>query len=153
MLGSCRQLKEAQALGVTYTRREKGRIADLLRDIDADEAKPLYNYLHDMPGMEAAAIPVLPKGIIVGECAMPPVRASTPAAVPVRVPFSTIITSRAAARGYRRGRRGAIVRANYAQGIDHYFVTDDNFARNRNWEAILDRLIELQNQQGHLRSS
>ena len=24
-----------------------------------------------------------------------------------------------------------------------YFVTDDNFARNRNWESILDRLIEL----------
>jgi len=27
---------------------------------------------------------------------------------------------------------------------DHaFFVTDDNFARNKNWEAILDRLIAL----------
>ncbi len=25
----------------------------------------------------------------------------------------------------------------------HFFFTDDNFARNRNWEAIFDRLIEL----------
>jgi hypothetical protein len=37
----------------------------------------------------------------------------------------------------------AIVRSNAAQGITRFFVTDDNFARNRNWEPILDRLIEL----------
>ena len=36
-----------------------------------------------------------------------------------------------------------IVRANLAQGIHRYFVTDDNFARNRNWEAIFDRLAKL----------
>jgi hypothetical protein len=35
------------------------------------------------------------------------------------------------------------VRANAAQGVTRFFVTDDNFARNRNWEPILDRLIEL----------
>ena len=35
-----------------------------------------------------------------------------------------------------------------AQGISHYFVTDDNFARNRNWEAILDRLIDLRENKG-----
>jgi hypothetical protein len=29
------------------------------------------------------------------------------------------------------------------RGITRFFVTDDNFARNKNWEAILDRLIEL----------
>ena len=40
------------------------------------------------------------------------------------------------------------MRANYAQGINHYFVTDDNFARNRNWEAILDRLIDLRENKG-----
>ena len=36
-------------------------MADLIRDIASGEAKPVYNYLHDMPSMEAAAIPVLPK--------------------------------------------------------------------------------------------
>ena len=35
------------------------------------------------------------------------------------------------------------MRANVAQGITRFFVTDDNFARNRNWEPIFDRLIEL----------
>ena len=34
-----------------------------------------------------------------------------------------------------------IVRINYAQGLRSFFITDDNFARNKHWEAILDRLI------------
>src|SRR5262249_13247742 len=34
-----------------------------------------------------------------------------------------------------------------AQGITRFLVTDDNFARNRNWEAILDRLIKLRNEE------
>ncbi|RUV78483.1 radical SAM protein, partial [Mesorhizobium sp. M1A.F.Ca.IN.020.32.1.1] len=36
-----------------------------------------------------------------------------------------------------------LVRMNWAQGVHRFFITDDNFARNRNWEAIFDRLIEL----------
>ena len=30
-----------------------------------------------------------------------------------------------------------IIRENVAQGINRFFITDDNFARNRNWEASL----------------
>ena len=142
-------LKEAQALGVTlYAGEGEGRIADLLRDIDADQAKPLYNYLHDMPGMEAAAIPVLPKeivGRIVGHHAC----FDAGRGCPFQCSFCTIINVQGRKSRYRSADDvEAIVRANYAQGINHYFVTDDNFARNRNWEAILDRLIELRTNQG-----
>jgi radical SAM superfamily enzyme YgiQ (UPF0313 family) len=35
------------------------------------------------------------------------------------------------------------VRVNYAQGLRSFFITDDNFARNKHWEPILDRLIHL----------
>ncbi len=42
----------------------------------------------------------------------------------------------------------ALVRANLAQGVNRFFITDDNFARNQNWEAIFDRLIELREQEG-----
>ena len=31
-----------------------------------------------------------------------------------------------------------IIRENLAQGIKAFFITDDNYARNRNWEPILD---------------
>ena len=35
------------------------------------------------------------------------------------------------------------MRNHAAQGVKSFFITDDNFARNKNWEAILDRIIEL----------
>ena len=41
----------------------------------------------------------------------------------------------------------AIVRSNLAQGIDRFFITDDNLARNKNWEPIFDRLIILREQE------
>ena len=142
-------LKEAQALGVTlYAGEGEGRMADLLRDIDFSQAKPLYNYLHDMPGMEAAAIPVLPKevvGRIVGHHAC----FDAGRGCPFQCSFCTIINVQGRKSRYRTADDvEAIVRANYAQGINHYFVTDDNFARNRNWEAILDRLIDLRENKG-----
>ena len=36
-----------------------------------------------------------------------------------------------------------IIRANHAIGVHRFFVSDDNLARNRNWEPCFDRLIEL----------
>ena len=36
------------------------------------------------------------------------------------------------------------MRANVAQDITRFFITDDNFARNSDWEILLDRVIKLQ---------
>jgi radical SAM superfamily enzyme YgiQ (UPF0313 family) len=142
-------LKEAQDLGVILFAGEgEGRMAELVRDIAADRAKPVYNYLHDMPSMEAAAIPVLPKevvGLIVGHHAC----FDAGRGCPFQCSFCTIINVQGRKSRYRTADDvEAIVRANAAQGINHYFVTDDNFARNRNWEAILDRLIDLRENKG-----
>ena len=41
-----------------------------------------------------------------------------------------------------------LVRMNWAQGVHKFFITDDNFARNQEWEAIFDRLIELRERDG-----
>ncbi len=41
-----------------------------------------------------------------------------------------------------------IIRLNLAQGVHRFFITDDNFARNRDWEAILDRLISMRESEG-----
>ena len=142
-------LKEALELGVIlYAGEGEGRMADFLRDIDAGHAKPIYNYLNDMPGMEAAAIPVLPKevvGRIVGHHAC----FDAGRGCPFQCSFCTIINVQGRKSRYRTADDAeAIVRANAAQGINHYFITDDNFARNRNWEAILDRLIDLRENKG-----
>ena len=41
-----------------------------------------------------------------------------------------------------------MIRAGWRQGVNSYFITDDDFARNRNWEAILDRIIDLRLKEG-----
>jgi hypothetical protein len=41
-----------------------------------------------------------------------------------------------------------ILRANWAQGVKRFFITDDNFARNKDWEAIYDRIIKLREEDG-----
>ncbi|MEX1083342.1 MAG: radical SAM protein [Xanthobacteraceae bacterium] len=63
---------------------------------------------------------------------------------PYQCSFCTIIN----VQGRKSRRRSPddvenIVRANLAQGLSRFFITDDNFARNKDWEIILDRLIQL----------
>jgi len=40
------------------------------------------------------------------------------------------------------------VPATLAQAVFRFFITDDNFARNRNWETIFDRPIEMREKEG-----
>ena len=47
----------------------------------------------------------------------------------------------------RRRRRAAAARPP-RPGVYRFFITDDDFARNRNWEPILDRIIELREKEG-----
>ena len=68
---------------------------------------------------------------------------------PFQCSFCTIINVQGRKSRYRSADDvEKIVRENYAQGIQNFFITDDNFARNRNWEPIFDRLIELREDEG-----
>ena len=142
-------LREAQALGIIlFAGESEGRLAGLMRDIDAGAAKPVYNYLNDMPDMAAAALPVLPRPVVTRVAGH---YASFDAGrgCPFQCSFCTIINVQGRKSRYRTADDvEAIVRANAAQGVTRFFVTDDNFARNRNWEPILDRLIELREEKG-----
>ena len=142
-------LKDAQALGmILFAGEGEGRLADFLRDIDAGAAKPIYNYLNDMPDMAHAAIPVLPRHIVT-RVAGHYTSFDAGRGCPFQCSFCTIINVQGRKSRYRTPDDvEAIVRANAAQGVTRFFVTDDNFARNRNWEPILDRLIELREEKG-----
>jgi pyruvate-formate lyase-activating enzyme len=137
-------LKEALALGVTfYAGESEGRMSDLLRDIDQGKLKQIYNFLHDAPGMEAAALPLLPTETV-ARVAGKYASFDAGRGCPFQCSFCTIINVQGRKSRYRTADDvEAIVRANVARGIFRFFVTDDNFARNKNWEAILDRLIEM----------
>jgi radical SAM superfamily enzyme YgiQ (UPF0313 family) len=138
------ELQEALDLGITlYAGEGEGRLATLLQDIDAGRLKPIYNHLSDLPGMEAAALPVLPRRIVTRVAGH---YASFDAGrgCPFQCSFCTIINVQGRKSRYRTADDvEGIVRANAKQGITRFFVTDDNFARNKNWEPILDRLAAL----------
>jgi radical SAM superfamily enzyme YgiQ (UPF0313 family) len=142
-------LQEAGELGITlYAGEGEGRLGDLLLDIDAGELKPVYNFLSDMPGMEAAGLPVLPRWAVTRVAGH---YASFDAGrgCPFQCSFCTIINVQGRKSRHRTADDvEAIVRANAEQAITRFFVTDDNFARNSNWEPILDRLIQLREKDG-----
>ena len=140
-------LEEARALGITlFAGEAEGRMSQLLRDIDSGRAKPIYNHLADMPDMEGAAMPILPRRIV-ERIATRYATFDAGRGCPFQCSFCTIINVQGRKSRYRSADDvETIIRANAAQGIKKFFVTDDNFARNRNWEAILDRLIALREQ-------
>ncbi|MEI6413747.1 MAG: radical SAM protein [Pseudomonadota bacterium] len=138
------ELQEALDLGISLFAGElEGRLASLLEDWVADRLKPIYNYLLDLPDMTGTPTPILPADrvrLTMGR------RASFDAGrgCPYLCSFCTIIN----VQGRKSRHRSPddverLVRANAAQGIRNFFITDDNFARNTLWEPIFDRLIAL----------
>ena len=137
-------LQEALDLGIhLYAGEAEGRMEEVLRDVAAGTAKPIYKYLNDLPEMAAAVYPILPRAVVT-RVAGHYSSFDAGRGCPFQCSFCTIINVQGRKSRYRTPDDvEAIVRANAAQGITRFFITDDNFARNRNWEPILDRLIEL----------
>jgi hypothetical protein len=142
-------LKEAQNLGISlYAGEAEGRLDIVLRDVVAGTLQPIYNYMDDLPGLEGAPPPILPAERIERTGG----RLSSFDAgrgCPFQCSFCTIINVQGRKSRYRSADDVEdLVRRNLAQGINHFFITDDNFARNRNWEPIFDRLIALREGEG-----
>jgi pyruvate-formate lyase-activating enzyme len=142
-------LKAALDLGISlYAGEAEGRMEALLRDIDGGTLKPIYNYLHDLPDMGQASGRALPARVssrIVGHYA----GFDAGRGCPFQCSFCTIINVQGRKSRYRSADEvEELIRNNAAQGVTRFFVTDDNFARNKNWEAILDRLIKMREEYG-----
>jgi hypothetical protein len=142
-------LDRARAMGVSlFAGEAEGRMDEVVRDAWAGALKPLYNYMADLPGLEGTPGPILPAARV-GRTAGAITTFDAGRGCPYQCSFCTIIN----VQGRKSRRRSpddieAIIRANLAQGLNDFFVTDDNFARNKDWEAILDRLIFLRHVQG-----
>jgi hypothetical protein len=142
-------IKATQALGVTlFAGEAEGRMDGLLRDIWHGELKPLYNFMNDLPEMSRAVPPFLPRAAV-KKTMRDYSSFDAGRGCPFQCSFCTIINVQGRKSRYRTPDDiEAIIRANEAVGIHRFFITDDNFARNKNWEAILDRLIDLRENQG-----
>lgn len=142
-------LREALDLGVTlFAGEAEGRLEAIFKAAYRNELQPLYNYMKDLPSLDGVPIPYLPARLIQRTAST---RTSFDAGrgCPFLCSFCTIIN----VQGRRSRYRSAddverIVRANAAQGVNNFFISDDNFARNHDWEVIYDRLIRLREQEG-----
>ncbi|TDI63508.1 MAG: radical SAM protein [Alphaproteobacteria bacterium] len=142
------EIQEAWKLGISiFAGEAEGRLDDVLKDAYHNKLKPLYNFLSDLPGLEGAPTPILPSNIIKRN-----LKARTSIdcgrGCPFQCSFCTIINVQGRKSRYRSADDIEItLRENHAQGITSLFITDDNFARNKNWEAIFDRIIKLREEE------
>jgi radical SAM superfamily enzyme YgiQ (UPF0313 family) len=143
------ELQEAIDLGIVlYAGEAEEGLTTLLCDASRGALRPVYNHMANLPNLAGVPIPYLPPDRIARTAG----RMTTFDAgrgCPFQCSFCTIIN----VQGRISRRRTAddveeIVRRNASQGVQSFFITDDNFARNKDWEAIFDRLIALREQQG-----
>ena len=143
------ELREAQALGIClFAGEAEGRLDDLLRAAQARDLPTLCDYTKDLPGLEAQPLPSLPTWLTrkyLGNIAS----FDAGRGCPFTCSFCTIINVQGRKSRYRTADDvEQVIRTGAAHGVRSYFITDDNFARNKNWEAILDRIIELRQRHG-----
>jgi radical SAM superfamily enzyme YgiQ (UPF0313 family) len=142
--GRAVELDACRDLGVSmFAGEAENRFDDILRDASAGRLAPLYNFMKDLPAMDGTPVPFLPKRYVERTLGL---SASFDAGrgCPYQCSFCTIINVQGRKSRYRSADDVEhLVRLNWAQGIHKFFITDDNFARNEEWEAIFDRLIEL----------
>ena len=137
-LDACREL------GISiFAGEAENRLDLLLRDAADGRLAAQYDFIKDLPELADTPVPFLPKQYVARTLGL---SASFDAGrgCPYQCSFCTIIN----VQGRKSRFRSAddiehLIRLNWAQGIHKFFITDDNFARNREWEPIFDRLILL----------
>jgi radical SAM superfamily enzyme YgiQ (UPF0313 family) len=142
------ELEALQAQGVTlFAGEAEGRMEMLLRDAYHGRLRPIYNFVDDLPDLRGQEMPILPDEAV--RRSQSTITFDAGRGCPFQCSFCTIIN----VQGRKSRFRDAddverLVRTQLARGITRFFITDDDFARNRNWEAIFDRLIALREEEG-----
>jgi radical SAM superfamily enzyme YgiQ (UPF0313 family) len=142
--GRAVDLDRARELGVAlFAGEAEDRLDLIIKDAAAGRLQPLYNFMKDLPGIGGTPLPFLPVDIVRRTLGH---NSSFDAGrgCPFQCSFCTIIN----VQGRKSRHRTAddierVVRENWAQGVFRFFITDDNFARNKEWEPIFDRLARL----------
>ncbi len=143
-------LREAQAAGVSFFlgEAEERRLDEVYRDAWNGELKPVYDHMSELPNIAGEPGPfVLHENVRRGLAGMSSFDLGR--GCPFQCSFCSIINVHGRKSRYRTPDDvEAIIRRSYAIGVEFFFITDDNLARNREWEAMLDRIIELREREG-----
>ena len=144
------ELKEATEAGIALFagEAEEERLVEVFNDAYQEKLKPIYNHLDDLPGLEGQPMPIMPASV--AERFVSKIGSfDAGRGCSFLCSFCTVINVQGRKSRYRDPDDvEKMIRSNISNGINDFFLTDDNFARNKNWEAIFDRLINLRENQG-----
>nr|WP_321981755.1 radical SAM protein [uncultured Cohaesibacter sp.] len=137
-------LQDALDMGASlFVGQAEGHLDDLLKDLNANELKPVYDYLRDLPDLSSAPMPAYDVDTI---------KKSFTGVVPIETsrgcPFRCTFCCIPNTQGVEMQMRDPQVIADYVleyarKGVKTFFLSDDNIARNKRWEEVFDKLIEM----------
>ncbi|PIQ86388.1 MAG: radical SAM protein [Candidatus Omnitrophica bacterium CG11_big_fil_rev_8_21_14_0_20_45_26] len=144
------EISELIKMGVIVVAGEvEDRWGMILKDILNGTSKPVYNFLSSPPDLTNAPLPKIPENLMnryaVGRFAT----LDCGRGCPFQCSFCTVINVQGRLMRYRLVDSILnLIRENFSRHkIAGYFFTDDNFSRNKNWEAIFDGLIRLREEE------
>jgi radical SAM superfamily enzyme YgiQ (UPF0313 family) len=145
------EIQELVDAGVTVVAGEvEEHWGEILKAAHRGELQPIYRYLDELPDLTDAPRPIVDKGYLRRFVSSNFGTVDTSRGCPFNCSFCTIINVQG--RKSRHRSPECIVetlRQNYRErGVDFYFFTDDDFARNPAWERILNALTELREKEG-----
>ncbi len=144
-----RELQRLLDHGVTLVKGEAeapGVLAQILRDALEGAMEPTYD-IAEFPCLTDAPVPQPEKDDLRHFFTKNMATIDTSRGCPFNCSFCTVVN----VQGHRMRHRSAecvleAVKASYAQGINAFFFTDDNFSRSPIWEELFDGLIDLREQ-------
>ena len=144
------EIKDVLDMGVSIFagEAEDGMLDEVLRDAYAGTLKPIYNHMKNLPALEGQPTPLLWRDAARRTEGN---RASFDLGrgCPFQCSFCTIINVQGRKSRFRTPEDlELIILDNARQGVRKFFITNDNFARNKDWEPILDRLIAMREGEG-----
>ena len=146
-----REIRALMDAGVRVVAGEiEGRWEGILQDAVGGARRTLYNFLAEPPPLDASPLPQTTRRYLRRLVAPNFTTIDCGRGCPFNCSFCTVINVQGRAMRLRDpARLLAMIRENYRRrGINAYFFTDDNFCRNRHWEAIFDGLIRLRLEEG-----
>jgi len=140
------EIRELMDHGVTVVKGEVEETwGDILEDALHDRLRPIYDFLDNKPDLYDKPVPMIARSYLKRFITSNFGTIDCGRGCPYNCSFCTIINVQGHKVRFRSvDALARAIRENYYQhGIDYYFFTDDNFARNACWRDVFEMLARL----------
>jgi len=144
------EIQELIDLGVSVVKGEVEETwCDILKDAAEDNLKPLYDFMDCKPDLYGKPVPMIHKRYLKKFIVSNFGTIDCSRGCPFNCGFCSIISVQGREMRVRSPRLlTQTLRENYQRnGVDYYFFTDDNFARNHCWREVFHSLIRLREEE------